>query len=149
MATLPTGQKPVRKSKYKHLMPEDARTWDRFLQGGPRGMTEVWYDIHVGTAVIVPTGSAEFMNRVAEAVTRKRIDVVARVGSGFWAIEVKPVCGFEAMGQALVYRDLFSREYAGAREVVPVVVCELVEVDVIDTSDDLGVLIFTIDGILR
>ncbi|KKK79264.1 hypothetical protein LCGC14_2835260, partial [marine sediment metagenome] len=112
-------------------------------------MTEVWYDIHVGTAVVVPDGMAKFMERVAEAVTRKRIDVVARVRSGFWVIEVKPVCGQEAIGQALVYRDLFAREYAGVSEVVPVVVCELAEVDVIDTADELGVLIFTIDGILK
>ncbi len=149
MATLPVGEKPIPKAKYKHLMPDDARTWTRFLQAGARGMTEVWYDLHVGTAVVVAAGMPEFMNRVAEAVTRKRIDVVARVGSGFWAIEVKPVCGFEAMGQALVYRDLFASEYAGAAAVVPVVVCELVEIDVIETADGLGVLIFTLDGILK
>lgn len=149
MAELRTGEPAIPKVKYKHLMPEDARTWTRFLQAGPRGMTEVWYDIHVGTAVVVPDGMAKFMERVAEAVTRKRIDVVARVRSGFWVIEVKPVCGQEAIGQALVYRDLFAREYAGVSEVVPVVVCELAEVDVIDTADELGVLIFTIDGILK
>ena len=149
MAILTRGEPPVPKAKYRHLMPDDAVTWTRFLEAGPRGMTEVWYDLHVGTAVKLPEGMAEFMQRVSDAVTRKRIDVVARVGSGFWVIEVKPICGFEAMGQALVYRDLFAREYAGAAAVVPVVVCELVEVDVLDTSDDLGVLIFTSDGILR
>ncbi|MCK4958176.1 MAG: hypothetical protein KAT00_02225 [Planctomycetes bacterium] len=123
--------------------------WTRFLEAKAESLGEVWYDLHVGTAVRVLEDMPNFMERVSDAVTRKRIDVVARVGAGFWVIEVKPICGTKAIGQALNYVDLFMVEFAGAAAVVPVVVCELVEIDVIETADSLGVLVFTLDGVLE
>lgn len=149
MDAMPPGRKPQVLRTYPHFLPEDNRVWTRFLQERAGSLDEVWYDVHVGTAVKVLEGSPAFIKRVAEAVSRKRIDVIARVGSGFWTIEVKPICGTAALGQTVVYRDLFAREHAGASVVVPVVVCELVEIDVIDTSEDLGVLVFSLDGVLR
>jgi hypothetical protein len=129
--------------------PEDVRVWTRYLQQRASSLEEVWYDLHVGTPMSVPAGMDESMQRVADAVSRKRIDVVARVGTGFWIIEVKPVCNTEALGQAINYVTLFRKEYPGPEALIPVVVCEQVEVDVIDTSDLLGVLVFAIDGILE
>lgn len=149
MASLPEGRKPRILDRYPHMGFEDTIVWTRFLEQKAGNLSEVWYDLHVGTAVRVLEDMPGFMQRVSDAVSRKRIDVVARVGFGFWIIEVKPICETKAIGQALTYRDLFVSEFALAAAAVPVIVCELVEVDVIDTADSLGVLVFALDGVLE
>ena len=149
MANLAKGVKPVVLIRYPHMLPEDVKVWSTFLASGFGEIREVWYDVHVGTAVRAPEILGEAMQRVADAVTRKRIDVVGRVGAGFWVIEVKPVCGSEALGQAVMYRRLFSEEFGRGADVIGVVVCNLVEVDVVGIADDLGVLVIANEGILR
>lgn len=149
MARLETGVKPEVLRKYPHMMPQDSRIWTRYLLSGQGDITEVWYDLHVGDAVTVPEGSPEFMQAVSDGVTKKRIDVVGRVGAGFWVIEIKPICTMASLGQALVYRDLFKREFGGASECIPVVICALIESDIIDSADNSEVLVWSLEGILR
>lgn len=149
MATLENGVRPEVLRKYPHMMPQDSRIWTRYLLSNHMRSNEVWYDLHVGNAVVLPEGSSEAMQRVSDGVTRKRIDVVARIGGGFWVIEIKPIGTMAALGQAVTYRNLFAKEYAGAAESVPVVLCALIEEDIIETADDLGVLVLALEGILK
>lgn len=147
MDKLGIGQKPEVLRKYPHMLPEDVKVWSAFIESGFGEIREVWYDVHVGTAVIAPVILGEAMQRVADAVTRKRIDVVGRVGGGFWVIEVKPVCGMEALGQAVTYRRLFNEEFGDGSDIVGVVICNQVEADVVETADELGVLAIALQGV--
>lgn len=146
--SMSTGQPAEIRSKYPHMLREDSAVWRKYLAGGPAAFSEVWYDVHVGTAVKVPAGSPDWMQRVSDGVTRKRIDVVARLTTWFWVIELKPVCGMAALGQAVTYQDLFEGEHADGDSVLPVVICNQVEADVRRTADRLGVLVIAVDGVL-
>jgi len=79
--------------------------------------------------------------RIADGLTRKRIDVVAIVDGVYWVIEVKPLVMHFAIGQVLVYTSLFIKEYEPVIETWPVVVCDSVDEDVIPECKRLGVVV--------
>ncbi len=115
-----------------------------FLQQWGYRLAEVWYDVHVGKAVGVGVEGGPMLERIAAGLTRKRIDVVARVGGGYWVIEVKPLLGYVALGQVLTYFRLFVEEYRPDGEVWPVVICASVDDDVLGELDELGVVGITV-----
>jgi hypothetical protein len=89
----------------------------------------------------VPVGVLPQMEAVALGVSRKRIDVVAKVEAAWWVIEVKPYASQTALGQAVSYVRLFAQEYGVAGPVVPVVVCCAADEDLREDFRRLGVRI--------
>jgi len=126
---------------YPHMLGEDTAVWSRFLESGDIALQEVWYDVHVGQPVLSTLGADSMQQRIADGITRKRIDVVAVVDGVYWIIEVKPVAMHYAIGQVLVYEGLFVKEYEPALETWPVIVCDTVDVDVIPECERLGVVV--------
>jgi hypothetical protein len=50
---------------------------------------------------------------MAEALTKQRMDVVARAGLVITLIEIAPGAGTDSLGQLLVYRNLWQKEHIG------------------------------------
>lgn len=146
--SLPKGQAAEIRMKYPHMLSEDSAVWRTYLGGGPAAFEAVWYDIHVGTAMPMPDNAEPWMKKVVDGVSRKRIDVVADLGNWFWIIELKPICGMAAIGQAVTYVDLFERELAEGKSCIPVVICDQVEEDVQATAERLGVMVLANRGVL-
>jgi len=128
---------------YPHMLGEDTLVWTRFLESGDFELKEVWYDVHVGQPVLSVLGPDSMQQRIADGITRKRIDVVAIVGNIYWIIEVKPVAQHIAIGQVLVYEGLFVKEYEPVLSTWPVIVCDTVDEDVIPECQRLGVVVVT------
>lgn len=126
---------------YPHMFGPETQVWTRFLESGDIDIQEVWYDVHVGAMVKGDWDNDSIPARVAAAVTRKRIDVVALVDGVFWVIEIKPLAMHFAIGQVLVYEGLFVKEYEPTRETWPVIVCDHVDEDVIEECERLGVVL--------
>jgi len=124
------------------MMWQDTGVWTRFLEGEHPWINRVWYDVHVGKGVNVGPDSDELDRRIARGLTRKRIDVVAEVGGGYWVVEVKPFGGMVALGQVMTYSRLFVQEYRVDAAVVPVVVCDVVDRDVMGDFEAVGVGVF-------
>lgn len=139
MAVLPIGQKPIVMPHYPHMMTEDIEVWSKFLESGYARFDEVWYDVHVGGAVKLPEGAGKVEQQVAMGISRKRIDVVARVARDFWVIEVKPFASMLALGQVLSYTRLFELEYGPELAAWPVIVCDAVDEDLLDEFEAAGV----------
>jgi hypothetical protein len=95
--------------------------------------------------VLVGDGSDDTLNRIAAGLTRKRIDVVASVGGGLWVIEVKPYANMYAVGQVITYVRLFKQEYTSPGRVVPVIICDDYDEDLVDEFDELGVMVLKND----
>jgi len=125
------------------MMPEDAAVWTRFLNRGGHGIEAVWYDVHVGKAVELPVNSPQWLHTVAQGVTRKRIDVVARQNGRYLIIEVKPYANQLALGQAFVYRRLFEVEFPSLGPSVGRIVCDQIDVDVGPIAAQMGVLVLS------
>ena len=143
MAVLPLHEKAVVRPWYPHMLPQDAETWTRFLQGRQWVPEHVWYDLHVGQEVQLPAGSPAWLLRVAAGVTRKRIDVVGFLGGTYYVVEVKPYMNQLALGQALVYVPLFEAEFALQGKAVACVVCDQVDIDVGPIANRMGVTIWS------
>ncbi len=111
MVNLGPGQKAIVRPHYRHMMREDTEVWTKFLITGFVEIKEVWYDVRVGQPVLVGGVRGDVINRIADGLTRKRIDVVAAVGGGLWVIEVKPYANMYAVGQIITYARLFALEY--------------------------------------
>ncbi len=132
---------PVVMPTYPHFLAADTDVWSRYLADPVVPIKEVWYDVHVGRAIETAAGSGEMEQRIAAGVSRKRIDVVAKIGAGFWIIEVKPVAGMAAIGQILIYTRLFLQEFQVTGEVFPVIIADEVDQDVAPEIDSLGVVV--------
>ncbi len=141
MAELGISQKPIIMPSYPHFLAADIDVWSRYLSDPIVPIKEVWYDVHVGQSIVLPVGSSDMDRRISSGVSRKRIDVVAHVGGGFWIIEVKPVAGLTAIGQIIIYTRLFVREFPVAGEVFPVIIADEVDPDVRSEIDSLGVVV--------
>lgn len=145
MAGLGKSQKPIIMPHYPHMLSEDIAVWSKYLESPIAALSEVWYDVHVGKAVPLPAGSSDLERRIASGITRKRIDVVARVGPGLWVIELKPFGGMQALGQVLSYHRLFVKEYRPEVEVLPVLICSEVDEDLLDQFEVRGVWVIEND----
>jgi len=97
--------------------------------------------MHVGVPVIPPEGSPLWMWDVSNAVTRKRIDVIGRFKSKLYIVEVKTVLNMKALGQAVTYHDLFIRDYETDLEVIPAVICEMSDADLVPIAAKLKVVV--------
>ena len=141
MARLGNSQRPIIMPTYPHFLAADTDVWTRYLADPVAPITEVWYDVHVGLPVSVGDDAGDMEKRIAFGITRKRIDVVAKIRQGYWVIEVKPIAGMTALGQILAYTNLFINEYDLDGEVWPVIIADEVDKDVIGQFEALGVVV--------
>lgn len=141
MPALGVSQKPVVMPAYPHMLAEDTAVWSKYLASPLVLIKELWYDVHVGKAIEPVVAGDELGARIAAGISRKRIDVVAAVGGGYWVVEVKPFANMVALGQVLTYTRLFIAEYRPPSEVWPVIVCDDADEDLLDEFDELGVAV--------
>jgi len=135
------GREPLLRPHYPHMLAEDNAVWSAFLTKNYDRLQEVWYDVRVGTPVELAPEASEMEKRIAAGLTRKRIDVVALVEGAFWVIEVKPYASMLALGQALSYARMFALQYQVPGRVVPVIVCDTADGDLLDEFEELGIMV--------
>lgn len=123
------------------MMAEDRDIWTKFLQSNEYEIDRVWYDVHCGLGLPVRTGATPMEYKIAQGVTRKRIDVVCSVKNEIWIVEIKPHANMKALGQIIVYERLFRTEYLAAGKIVPVILCWTADPDIMVDLAKLGVKI--------
>ena len=140
------GSVPVIRKSYPHMLKEDTAVWTRFLQNQPNAFEFVWYDVHVGKSIDMSRRSPEWLQTMADHISRKRIDVIASKGVNIFIIEIKPVLDMTALGQALCYTKFFKEEFIVDGPVFPLIICDVDGPDVPNAADDFGVEIFCNDS---
>lgn len=141
MPELGPGQKPISMPHYPHLLIEDTLVWTKFLAAAKVKISRVWYDVRVGSAVILPPEASDMERKIAAGITRKRIDVVALTERNTWIIEVKPYANMYSVGQILTYVRLFESEYTYEGSLTAVIVCDDYDDDLIDEFEEFGILV--------
>lgn len=144
MVNLGPSRVPRVSVRYPHLMPEDTIIWRRFVKQGQFLPDEVWYDVRVGTPIEVASGQPEWMRKWAEYSSRKRIDIVGRMGSDWLVIEAKPKAGVVALGQVVFYGWKFELEYKPTGRVIPAIVTDSVDPDLRPLFDVAGIVVFEV-----
>lgn len=132
--------------RFPHLSPDDRKVWVSFLHAGVLSFRRAYYDVRLGARLEAAPACAPEDARLYEMLRCKRVDVVLEGDFGFLVCEVKPVCSMAALGQALVYGDLFKQEFSPRSCSVAGVVCEEVDPDVSATCRRHAVQIWTPAG---
>lgn len=139
------GREPLMRPHYPHMLAEDNEVWSRFLEQNFEKMQEVWYDVRVGQPVALDAAASDMEKKIAAGLTRKRIDVVAFADGNYWVIEVKPYASMLALGQVISYARLFALQYDIRGRVIPVIVCDTVDADLIDEFQEMGIMVLVND----
>lgn len=148
MVSLGPSEKPVVKSRYLHLMPEDRAIWQKFILNGEFLPDEVWYDVRVGRGIELSSGQPEWMHKFAEYSYKKRIDVVGKIGQDYLIIECKPYAGIVALGQIIFYSLTFLAEFEPRGNVIPVIITDSADPDCVSILADLGCLVFEVGKVM-
>lgn len=139
------GREPLLRPHYPHMLAEDNEVWSKFLEQNFERLTEVWYDVRVGQPVKLADDATDMEKRIAAGLTRKRIDVVAISGGNYWVIEVKPYASMLALGQVMSYARLFALQYEVTGRVIPVIVCDSIDADLLEEFEELGIMVLVND----
>jgi len=96
---------------YPHLLADDVVLWERFIETYPDYFESCNYDVHVGNNITLPDDWAPNYQKMAKELSQFRIDVIAWKNDIPTIVEIKPRASTTAIGQIIVYRTLFAREY--------------------------------------
>lgn len=96
---------------FVHMGPEDKAIWLRFLMRGGTRFAPFTYDLRVGDGVPLPSHASERERKIAQALTTKRIDVLWMHDGETIICEVKKRAGSTAIGQLILYADLYRQTF--------------------------------------
>jgi hypothetical protein len=132
------GQAPVTMKRYPHMLYQDRVVWTKYLERFGRGLGRCWYDVLVGSPIQTPAGASEADVRLARGTGCKRIDVVIWRAGVVGVVEVKPYGNHAALGQSVLYRNLFMRDYPEVSDVLGMIACHQVDPDVRGLGEEMG-----------
>lgn len=101
---------PAKLRRYPHMFPGDIALWERFLVKFGNQYLGFTYDVKVGAGVAVADDFTREYAFMVESLSKYRIDVVGRRRDVIEIIEVKPEARSSAIGQALTYLELYTRD---------------------------------------
>lgn len=132
-----SGRLPYGKRyRYPHMIKDEIRVWEKFMDLYPGKFESVDYDFRVGKGSVMPEGFGDNWARMAKMLSQKRIDVIGWVNDNPTIIEIKMRVGLSAMGQVLGYRSLFMKYFRNFPEPKIMIVCETISDDDRDVLED-------------
>lgn len=129
--------------RFPHLLPVDADIWRQHLEAHFSEYSQLEYDVRVGDGRDPGPGFDRNMRDMAYALSCRRIDVVAHVGSGLQIIEVTHSAGFTAIGQLISYPILYRDTYPGGAPLRPILVAGEIQTDITPVLERLGIMYYT------
>ena len=96
---------------YKHLRPSEIEIFERFLEVNPLEEAIFDFDVHLGSGVPSQPHWPGWLVEMAKTLTQRRVDVVAYQPDKTWILEIKVRSGPSAIGQLLLYRQLFMEKF--------------------------------------
>lgn len=121
-----------------------AASWEGIPPGMPAGDLGIWlryrpkvadlfervyFNVRVGEPIPFSEDLPPEIALMAEAVSRRRIDVVLERPTAWHLIELKYMAGAEALGQILMYKALWKIDPPDDRLVVPIIVSNIANKD--------------------
>ncbi len=127
-----------------HMSKGDAHLWSKFLNNGPDLFNHYEYDVRVGQGVILPDSQPEWLRKSARDLSRKRIDVVGHGKNRIAVIEVRVNAKANVLGDLISYKYLYVATFKPKRPVIPVLVTDTVDSDLLISLRELSILFFIV-----
>ena len=130
---------------FKHMKPDEIRIWKKYMIQEGLDAEDFMYDVRVGAGGPIPEGSTDAQKRMIEALTQHRIDALELSDDQTAIYEVKKDFGLSAIGQALGYHELLTKDLENGRytfdfNVVTFIIFETAEFDVEWVAEILGIV---------
>ena len=95
----------------------DYLVWQRYREIAKRQFERLYFNVRVGEPLEVSPDFPPEIISMAEAISRRRIDVVGETAAGWKLIELKFIVSAEAFGQILLYKVLWNTDPPDSRPV--------------------------------
>ena len=118
----------------------DMNLWVRFRESYAQEFKNFYFDCHVGDPVLEAPDLEEEMQRVVEAVSRRRIDVVGEKENEWWLIELRQNAGPGAIGSILTYKTLWEEDPPDKRLVTPIIVTDYTDKNLVRVCSKLNII---------
>ena len=127
-----------------HMLTPDIPVWYRFLETYGHLFTSLWYDCLLGAALLTPEEELDPLKRMWRQNLARRADAVAELEKEVWIIEVSDDPGLRALGQLFTYRVLWMRDPPITKPERLILVCEMIEPNLLDSASSYGIQIYVI-----
>lgn len=111
------------------MKPGDVAIWERFIDKFPDFFDSVDYDVNIGEGADFDTTITERTGKTANALYKKKVDVVGYKENEIWLVEVKPLASTLAVGQVSIYDEIYRSEKNPAEKVVNAVLTDALTPD--------------------
>jgi hypothetical protein len=120
------------RGRYQQLNADDESLWDLFITRNPTEYDFCWYDVPLGD--IPPdltTTQPAWLERHIRQTYSKRADVLALKGTRLDVIELKPLAGYVALGQVIVYTQLVEKALPAGYQISGRIITDHADPDII------------------
>ena len=121
------------------MLPPDVPVWHDFLDKYGDDFLQFYYDVALTTKPKPPEAPTEAMITMWKKSFGKRIDVVAESDNAVWIIEVTERSFLRAIGQIMVYNELWKIDPPIKKPFAPYIVCRIMDEDVAYVCDIYGI----------
>ncbi len=129
-----------------HMLDQDIPVWYRFLENYGFMFQNLYYDVFVGGPWYSEEKLKDPLFYAWRALNAKRIDALAETEKDLWLIEVNSNPGLRAVGQLQVYLKLWEEDPKIDKPVQLVLVCAVVDPDLLSAASSLGILSYVMPG---
>lgn len=114
-----------------HLAKWDAEIFQKYILKEAGGILELAFDVPLPPAGYGREGYIEPIQTQWEALKAKRVDVLIKKIADIYVCEVKPQAGAMAVGQVLMYCELYKKYYPTKLNVIPLIITDELDPDVL------------------
>lgn len=129
-----------------HMLDQDIPVWYRFLKVNGYLFQKLYYDVYVGGPFFSSEKLKDPLFFSWRALNAKRIDALAETEKELWLIEVNTDPGLRAVGQLMVYLELWKEDPLIAKPIQLVLVCAVVDPDLLASAARLKIKTFVMPG---
>jgi hypothetical protein len=127
-----------------HMQQGDAYLWQKFTEQHPNYFKSVSYDQRVGEGVKLNEKFPIWLQKTAMDLSQKRIDVVGQTSKATYIVEVRVRAKAAVIGTLLTYRFLYITSYGQAKPVIPMLITDEVDADLLITLNEIKMLFFIV-----
>jgi len=118
----------------------DMALWIRFRDEYAKEFKQFYFNCQVGDPILEAPDLEEEMQRVVEAVSRRRIDAVGEKELEWWLIELRANAGPGAIGSILTYKALWEEDPPDKKLVTPVIVTDYTDKNLVRVCSSLNIV---------
>ena len=126
------------------MLAPDIPVWWRFLDTWRSQYSTIYYDCLLGGPVLTKEEERDPLKRGWRFNLSKRADAIAITKTHVDIIEVASDPGLRSIGQLQTYRALWLRDPAILLPERPVLVCEMIDQDLLDAAGMYGLQVYII-----